>query len=455
MVASLCVAAVMSSLPPLQRAGAATGVGLVDRQGDEQPADGQTSDTTDPGRSNEWQPGPSLFLPIVPAVDAEIAAVLERQHTEDAVAEMEAMVALEQRVADDAVELQEERLAVLTTELDAAEKAVARQNEQLQQAEAELIAVTAQQRQAAQTLVQVGVDLYVLSGTQNDPTYWVLEAVVSGADIQDPSTAMVYQNFVIQTAERALEHARLATEASRDARDDTARVLQDLETERDAKSAVVERARVGLDDARRHADDVRSEGRKKVDSRRAAAPVLPVSEMKGGLTIMGEPLVPAAALAEFARRVGQADPRLDLDSLAAMFIAEGRAEGVRSDVAWVQSILETGWFSFRGSMVHTVDNNYAGIGACDSCSRGILFDSPLDGVRSQIQLLKTYATKGLRTEDLANPPPRLVPERSFVRGCCDTWMKLSGVWATGPGYGVRILTLYNQLLTFAASRASR
>ena len=31
-------------------------------------------------------------------------------------------------------------------------------------------------------------------------------------------------------------------------------------------------------------------------------------------------------------------------------------------------------------------------------------------------------------------------------------MELSGVWATGPGYGVKILTIYNEMLAFAAER---
>ena len=131
---------------------------------------------------------------------------------------------------------------------------------------------------------------------------------------------------------------------------------------------------------------------------------------------------------------------------------EGTAEGVRGDIAWAQSILETGNFAYRGSMVNTSDHNYAGIGACDSCSSGFRYDTPQLGVRAQMQLLHTYADDNLTSADLAFPPAGRAPERSSVRGCCDTWMELSGVWATGPGYGVKILTIYNEMLAFAAER---
>ncbi len=37
------------------------------------------------------------------------------------------------------------------------------------------------------------------------------------------------------------------------------------------------------------------------------------------------------------------------------------------------------------------DNNFAGIGACDSCAGGDRFANAREGVRAQIQLLRFYA----------------------------------------------------------------
>ncbi|MEZ5239394.1 MAG: glucosaminidase domain-containing protein [Microthrixaceae bacterium] len=174
-----------------------------------------------------------------------------------------------------------------------------------------------------------------------------------------------------------------------------------------------------------------------------------------GPTILGETLLSAEDLAAFSARRTGAAPSIDLLELARLFVFEGAAEGVRGDIAWAQSILETGNFGYKGSMVSTSDNNYAGIGACDSCSSGFTYGTPQLGVRAQMQLLHTYANDNLTSADLAFPPAGRPPERSSVRGCCDTWMELSGVWATGPGYGVKILTIYNEMLAFAAQRHAR
>lgn len=171
-----------------------------------------------------------------------------------------------------------------------------------------------------------------------------------------------------------------------------------------------------------------------------------------GPTILGETLLGPEDMATFSALRPNAPPYERLLELAEFFVAEGESEGVRGDIAWAQSILETGNFGYRGSMVSTSDNNYAGIGACDSCSSGFRYDSPQLGVRAQMQLLRAYADDNLTSAQLGNPPVGRPPERVGVRGCCDTWMELSGVWATGPGYGVKILTLYNEMLAHAAAR---
>ena len=64
---------------------------------------------------------------------------------------------------------------------------------------------------------------------------------------------------------------------------------------------------------------------------------------------------------------------------------EGQAEGVRGDLAFAQSIVETASFGVAAG------SNYSGIGVCDSCTGGYAFPTPLDGVRAQIQLLRNYA----------------------------------------------------------------
>jgi hypothetical protein len=171
-----------------------------------------------------------------------------------------------------------------------------------------------------------------------------------------------------------------------------------------------------------------------------------------GPTILGPTVLGAEDLAAFVLSRSRPHPSIDLEALARHFVDEGAAEGVRADLAWAQSIIETGYFGFAGSMVDPADHNYAGIGACDSCSRGHRYATPELGARAQIQLLRTYADPTATSATLARPPAGRAPEQVYVRGCCATWMALSGVWATGPGYGRKILTVYADMLAFAAAR---
>ena len=210
------------------------------------------------------------------------------------------------------------------------------------------------------------------------------------------------------------------------------------------------RTQATLDAAIADAHRIAAEGEEMISVAAATGDDLAVDGL--GPTILGETILSAEDLAAFSARRSGTAPSVDLLELAQLFVLEGTAEGVRADIAWAQSILETGNFGYRNSMVSTSDHNYAGIGACDSCSSGFRYDSPQMGVRAQMQLLHTYADDNLTSDDLAFPPAGRTPERSSVRGCCDTWMELSGVWATGPGYGVKILTIYNEMLAFAAQR---
>lgn len=411
---------------------------------------------TSPGDPDAPRASDSTFLlPMVPRVDAEIAAALENERVAELVAETSSAVAAEQAAAEEVVRIHEDRLVAAGEDVELAEAHVARLRSALGDADTRLSRMVFESELQRVRTIGVAVDLHVLAGTIADPRYQLLAAVLNGSDPWEPSTMMVYTEFVSATTLRDLQLTRDAVVEARTSRDASAAELMIGEDQLSDARSRFDSQTEALDTARRDAEQVRAEGARRIARARQAAPVLPATQMTGGLSIVGEPLVSASDLAGFVRQVGRAHPVVDLDLLAELFIAEGRAEGIRSDVAWVQSILETGWFSYEGSMVLPTDNNYAGIGACDSCARGIVFASPSDGVRSQIQLLRTYATRGLRTSDLASPPPRLEPERSSVRGCCDTWMKLSGVWATGPGYGIRILTLYNQLLNYAAANRLR
>lgn len=168
--------------------------------------------------------------------------------------------------------------------------------------------------------------------------------------------------------------------------------------------------------------------------------------------IMGKAQATAQQMALFCRSKNSA-PQLtscSLEQLAEMFIEEGEAEGVRGDVAFAQSLHETGYFKF-GGIVLPSQNNYAGIGALNGNATGqaASFPDPRTGVRAQIQHLKAYAS----TETLVNAC--VDPRFSLVARGVAPYVEWLGAadnpqgrgWAVpGAGYGANIVKLLGQIM---------
>lgn len=128
--------------------------------------------------------------------------------------------------------------------------------------------------------------------------------------------------------------------------------------------------------------------------------------------------------------------------LVTYYLEEGRAEGVRGDLAFAQAVIETGYFS---STIAQTKNNYAGIGAVDTDPLGgaATFPDARTGVRAQIQHLRAYADKTATTCTV--PPlrsPCVDPRFHLVspKGKAPTWNQFgNGVWATDPAYAFKIV----------------
>lgn len=160
-------------------------------------------------------------------------------------------------------------------------------------------------------------------------------------------------------------------------------------------------------------------------------------------TIMGPPALSAGELAGWYASTGyQANTTVPMATLAGYYVSTSTTAGLRGDIAFAQSIVETGYFTFpSGGQLLGSDNNFAGIGACDTCAHGWHFPNAQTGVAAQVQLLQAYAT----TSKIPTP---LVGKVS-VAGCCQTWLSLGGVWATAIDYGYAILNVYQRILNWA------
>ncbi|MGH8982602.1 MAG: glucosaminidase domain-containing protein [Acidimicrobiia bacterium] len=148
---------------------------------------------------------------------------------------------------------------------------------------------------------------------------------------------------------------------------------------------------------------------------------------------------------------------ITIEELATIYVEEGAAAGVRGDVAFAQSIVETGSFNAIGP------NNFAGLGACDSCSDMTRFPTPRDGVRAQIQHLRNYGDATSRADGLGNPPspfwyghdPATAAsnfDTFFAKGWAPTWEVMGGGnWATDPTYSGKVLAVYHRMLEWGVA----
>jgi len=173
---------------------------------------------------------------------------------------------------------------------------------------------------------------------------------------------------------------------------------------------------------------------------------------EGRTAIMGEAQATAGQMALFCRSKNPA-PKLtacSLEELAEMFLEEGKAEGVRGDVAFAQSLHETGYFKYGGIVMPEM-NNFAGIGALNGNATGqaASFPDPRTGVRAQIQHLKAYASTEALTKACVDPRFSLVSRGSapYVEwlGAADN--PNGKGWAVpGKGYGEKVTALLEQIL---------
>jgi len=155
--------------------------------------------------------------------------------------------------------------------------------------------------------------------------------------------------------------------------------------------------------------------------------------------IMGASVLTAAQLAAYLLAKNPY-PKLSISctalELAEFFVSEGRTEGIRGDMAFCQSIFETGWFKFGGQILPE-QYNYGGLGSA-------WFMSPQLGVRAQIQHLKAYANTAPLKQDSVDPGLHLVS-----RGTAPCWEDLNGRWAIpGSTYGQTVIRLYEAALEF-------
>ena len=203
-----------------------------------------------------------------------------------------------------------------------------------------------------QLLTDVAANAYVNGGVDvrgTDPTmaeYLPAESarLLTGSAIDHDRGRLADAEDHLRVAERSLSDAVAKSAQAQSARD--------------AAQAVLDEATLAVGDAHR------------LTSAKDVSP-----------TVMGDPVLTADEIVGWYKAQGVVGyvGRVDLATMAGYYIDEGKAEQIRGDVAFAQSIVETGAFTSP----LTTHNNFAGIGACDSCPTGFDFATPQQGVRAR------------------------------------------------------------------------
>jgi len=185
----------------------------------------------------------------------------------------------------------------------------------------------------------------------------------------------------------------------------------------------------------------------------APAPPAASTAVRDANVMRAPRVTPAQMAAWFRSKTNNASgwrASVNLNTMTRLFIEEGRREGVAGDLAFIQAIVETGWFRFGGAVPGNA-NNFGGIGAVDSApQRFNRFPTARLGVRGQIHHLRAYADPRVTPQRLSRPlaSPRfhlVVP-----KGKAPRWSVMGrGNWATDPQYGMKILRLYGEMLRHA------
>ena len=201
----------------------------------------------------------------------------------------------------------------------------------------------------------------------------------------------------------------------------------------------------------------------------SSSSALSSSEESSAVPILGRAvLTKSQLLAYSAPHKGEMCLTCSLDELIGYYLSIGEKYGVRGDIAYLQAIIETGWFRYNrpngyheyengewvykngprpeGYYVLPTDNNFCGLGVTGYVSENntlCRFDTAALGVEAQIQHLYAYACRAPLPSGTAKVDPRF---DLVARGCAPNWDDLAGRWAADKKYGEKILGSYYNVL---------
>lgn len=163
------------------------------------------------------------------------------------------------------------------------------------------------------------------------------------------------------------------------------------------------------------------------------------------ITIAGRATVTRSQAIAFIKRYNFTLP-LDVtpEEMVTLYQEEAGLEKLKWDIALCQALVETGFFTFGGTVVPE-QNNFCGLGTTSATVRGAYFLTPREGVRAHVQHLLAYTSKEKPALPIVDPRYNLVYDGKLKEGFFSCWSQLNGKWATGSEYAEKILNLHQQM----------
>lgn len=135
-----------------------------------------------------------------------------------------------------------------------------------------------------------------------------------------------------------------------------------------------------------------------------------------------------------------------IETFCQMYVEEAGEEGVRPEVAFAQTMKETGFLQYGGD-AHIEQFNFAGLGTTGNGVPGNSYPDVRTGIRAQIQHLKAYATDEALNGECVDDRYIYVKKGSapYVQWLGQQENPEGVGWATGENYGYDIVGMIEDM----------
>lgn len=136
-----------------------------------------------------------------------------------------------------------------------------------------------------------------------------------------------------------------------------------------------------------------------------------------------------------------------IETFCQLYYDEATAEGVRPEVAFAQTMKETGFLQYGGD-ASIEQYNFAGLGTTGNGVPGNSYPDVQTGIRAQIQHLKAYATTDSLNQECVDDRYAYVKKGSapYVQWLGQQENPEGLGWATGDNYGYDIVGMIEDMM---------